>query len=151
MPAPPPAAGLGFEDLERCTQRADAKDRRRGAAQVHPARRRSVCRWVSERKDLSAAHESKMQQTRVHLGWRVRARIDSGAAAPPARRGCIRGRGQICHGGGVGERRRRWRGVVAAAATVPGPLPAGEVVGSNGHLDVCVRRYDVVGRRRRRG
>ena len=75
---------LRLLDLERCTQRADAKDRRRGAAQVQPARRLSVCRWVSERKDLSAAHECKTQQARVHLGRRVRARIDSGAAAPPA-------------------------------------------------------------------
>jgi len=134
----------GLLDLERCTQRVDAKDRRRCAAQVDAARRRSVCRRVSERKDLSAAHESNMQQARVHLGRRVRARNDSGAAALPARRGYIRGRGRFCRGGGGGERRRRWPGVVAAAATVPGPLPAGEVV------DVCVRRYDVVGRRRQR-
>ena len=68
----------------------DAKDRRRCAAQVDPARRRSVCLRMSERKDLSAAHESKMQQARVHLGRRVSARIDSGAAAPPTRRGYIR-------------------------------------------------------------
>ena len=48
--------------------------------------------------------------------------------------------------------RRRRRGAPAAVAGSggvsgdgPGPLPAGEVVGSSGHLDVCVRRYDVVG------
>ena len=130
---------LRLLDLERCTQLVDAQDRRRGAAQVDAARRLSVCRRVSERKDLSAAHECKTQQARVHLGRRVRARIDGGAAAPPARRGYIRGRPEFFRGGSGGERRRRRPGVVAAAATVPGSLPAGEVVRSSGHLDVCVR------------
>jgi hypothetical protein len=116
--------------------------RRAGACSAPPL---GMSAGVRTQGPQSAAHESKMQQARVHLGRRVRARIDSGAAAPPARCGYIRGRGRLCRGGGGGERRRRWPGVVASAATVPGPLPAGEVVGSSGHLDVCVRRYDVVG------
>jgi hypothetical protein len=45
---------LRLLDLERCTRCVDAKDRRRCAARVHAARRRSVCRRVSERKDLRA-------------------------------------------------------------------------------------------------
>jgi hypothetical protein len=45
---------LRLLDLERCTRRVDAKDGRRCAAQLHAARRRSVCRRVSERKHLRA-------------------------------------------------------------------------------------------------
>ena len=54
---------LQLLELKRFSRRVDAKDRRLSPtrrAQVEAARRHSVCRRVSERKDLSAAHESKM-------------------------------------------------------------------------------------------
>jgi len=68
---------LRLLEMERCTWRMDAKGGRRQPtrptrpAQAEAARRHSVCRRVSERKDLGATHESKMQRARAHLGRRV--------------------------------------------------------------------------------
>jgi len=50
-------------ELKRFNRRVDAKDRRLTRTrytQVDAARRRSVCRRESERKDLNAAHKNKM-------------------------------------------------------------------------------------------
>ena len=54
---------LRLLELKRFNRRVDAKDRRLTRTrhtQVDAARRRSVCRRESERKDLNAAHKNKM-------------------------------------------------------------------------------------------
>jgi hypothetical protein len=93
---------------------------------------------VCERKDLGAARKSKMQRACSHLGRHVKARIDSGAAAPAARRVCIRGRGRGRGRNGVGDGERRGRGrgavgAVAGAVSGDGPRAATGGGGSREH------------------
>ena len=65
---------LRLLEMERCTWRMDATGGRRPPtrptrpAVSHAARRRSVCRRVSERKDLGATQEGNMQRARAHHG-----------------------------------------------------------------------------------
>jgi hypothetical protein len=125
---------------------------RTGGAAPRSCMQRAAARYVGGCPSASTSERRAREQdaTGARASRAARQGEDRQRRRSTARRGYIRGRGRSCRGGGGGERRRRWPEVVASAATVPGPLPAGEVVGSSGLLDVCVRRYDVVGRRRQR-